>query len=55
MRYILGTINEIGREVHVDAEFSDMVALLEYVEQCGHNWTSLVVIVLPAKEMNNEA
>lgn len=50
MRYMLSTINEAVGEDHVDAEFDSMEAILSYVAQCGHDWTSLVVIVLPAKD-----
>lgn len=55
MRYMLSTINEAIGEDHVDAEFDSMEAILSYVEQCGHSWTSLVVIVLPSEEKTNEA
>jgi hypothetical protein len=54
-RYALSTINEAASEDHVDTEFSSMAELEAYVAQCGHDWTSLVVIVLPPKENKNEA
>lgn len=54
-RYMLSTINEAVGEDHVDAEFDSMAELEAYVVQCGHDWTSLVVIVLPPKENEDEA
>jgi hypothetical protein len=55
MRFMLSVINEDIGEDHVDAEFASMEVLMNYVKQCGYAWTSLVVIVLPSKENNNEA
>lgn len=55
MRCVLSTVNTVDATWYDTAEFSSMEDLLSYVSQDNETWTSLVVIVLPAKETNNEA
>lgn len=55
MKFILSVINDHLGEGHVNHKFDSMGELLSYVHQCGHAWTSLLVIVLPSEENKNEA
>ena len=49
MKYVLSVINDKVGEDNVNHTFDSMEELLSYVHQCGHDWTSLIVIVLPGE------
>lgn len=54
MKFELVTVNESHTSDQVNHQFDSMDEMLAYVKLCGHDWTSLLVIILPSKEAAND-